>query len=151
MTTLKYLKRKNVIALILVFVGALLPQVPFFPSENVFLQSYYNYILSIFLLIILIMLAYLLGYKNQIETLENPSAKNIKNDNLKNKKINVDKIINNNTKTITLDYSDGTTTGLEKAFIIVRASVISKSFTYFDYNIQPWAWEYLNKNKHLLK
>jgi hypothetical protein len=45
---------------------------------------------------------------------------------------------------------DGMVGGLQAERIIYRASSLGQSFDYFAYNIQPWAWEYLNKNRKLL-
>jgi len=53
-------------------------------------------------------------------------------------------------KTQTFSMSDGVVNGLELKNIIYRASSLSECYSYFPYNIQPWAWEYLNKHKYLL-
>ena len=58
--------------------------------------------------------------------------------------------ITEKTRTCYLDINDGVVSGLVIAKIIYRSSNISSFFTTFAYNIQPWAWEYLNKNRHLL-
>ena len=57
----------------------------------------------------------------------------------------------NDTRTQVLDYAHGLTVELENEGIIYRASTLSHGLTRFSYNIQPWAWEYLNKNEHLLQ
>lgn len=52
-----------------------------------------------------------------------------------------------------LELSCGSVKGLEHEKIIYRSSNVSSpshGYMAFAYNIQPWAWEYLNKNKHLL-
>lgn len=41
--------------------------------------------------------------------------------------------------------------GLETEKIIYRASSLSSYYTNFPYNIQPWAWEYLNQHPDLLE
>jgi hypothetical protein len=46
--------------------------------------------------------------------------------------------------------SDGVVGGLEAERVLFRASSLGQSFDHFAYNIQPWAWEYLNKNPKLL-
>lgn len=56
----------------------------------------------------------------------------------------------NNTKSQTLDYLDGVANGLEAAKVIFRAASIGSMWGGFAYNIQPWAWDYLNANPHLL-
>lgn len=50
-----------------------------------------------------------------------------------------------------LPYNDGTVRELERLRIIYRAANISRGDIYFDYNIQPWAWTYLNKHPHFLE
>lgn len=55
------------------------------------------------------------------------------------------------TKTRSFQINDGVAQGLEHAGIIYRSTTVSSMFTYFAYNMQPWAWEYLNKNKRLLE
>jgi hypothetical protein len=61
------------------------------------------------------------------------------------------KYIEENTKTQNLNYTDGTVQELNNANIIYMSSSLSKFHTIFPFNIQPWAWEYLNKNKHLVE
>jgi len=58
--------------------------------------------------------------------------------------------ISNQTRTWSLDFTDGVVSGLESYKIIYRAGNMSNGGTYFSYNIQPWAWEYLNKHPELL-
>lgn len=55
------------------------------------------------------------------------------------------------TRTQTLDYTNGTVNELERYLIIYRTSILSQGGVYFSYNIQPWAWEYLNKHSKLLE
>jgi len=55
------------------------------------------------------------------------------------------------TKTQVLPLENGVVAGLEAEQIIVRATTISRSGTNFAYNIQPWAWEHLNKNPNLIE
>jgi hypothetical protein len=62
----------------------------------------------------------------------------------------------NETRTDYFECNDGVIKGLEIESIIFRSSTISSTryghgvFT-FSYNIQPWAWDYLNKNTDLLE
>lgn len=58
-----------------------------------------------------------------------------------------------------LDIGSGVTTALVKANIISAAGLSGTSIHYFEYtpegmmgpyNIQPWSWDYLQKNKSLL-
>ena len=59
--------------------------------------------------------------------------------------------IDENTRTQELNLADGRVRELEYNKIVYRACDISKGFTDFDYNIQPWAWDYLNKHKEILE
>jgi hypothetical protein len=54
------------------------------------------------------------------------------------------------TKTNSLRYDDGVVRGLEAKFIIFRSSQIGNMIDGFAYNISDFAWDYLNKNQHLL-
>lgn len=58
--------------------------------------------------------------------------------------------IANETRTTTLDYTNGVTQRLAHAGIIYRASNLSQGGTRFAYNIQPWAWNYLRDHPELL-
>ena len=55
------------------------------------------------------------------------------------------------TRTQSLSYNSGTVRGLELELIIFRSSDMSQGGVLFPYNIQPWAWDYLNENKHLIE
>jgi len=55
------------------------------------------------------------------------------------------------TKSQQLDIQSGVTNGLEHAQIIYRAAGVGTFHKGFAYNIQPWAWEELNKNPDLLE
>ncbi len=46
--------------------------------------------------------------------------------------------------------SDGVVGGLLTKRILYRSSSLSLSYTTFAYNLQPWAWEYLNSHPRLL-
>lgn len=59
--------------------------------------------------------------------------------------------IHNQTRSQSLPYNDGLVRELQKLRIIYQASTVSRRGMYFDYNIQPWAWEYLNKHPQLLE
>lgn len=56
----------------------------------------------------------------------------------------------NETRSQNLPIQSGVVSALEREKILIRASRFGKNHG-FDYNIQPWAWEYLNKNKQLLE
>jgi hypothetical protein len=59
--------------------------------------------------------------------------------------------IDKNTRTTSIEYSNGVAKELESAMVIRRASNLSHYHNMFPYNIQPWAWDYLTKNPQLLK
>ena len=57
--------------------------------------------------------------------------------------------IQNQTRSQNLPIQDGTVIALQKEKIIIRGSSLGSPHG-FDYIIQPWAWEYLNKHSWLL-
>lgn len=57
--------------------------------------------------------------------------------------------IHNQTRSQTLPVQDGTVTALQEDNIIIRGSSLG-SLRGFDFIIQPWAWEYLDKRPELL-
>jgi len=57
--------------------------------------------------------------------------------------------IQNQTRSQMLPIQDGTVNALQKEKIIIRGSSLG-SIHGFDYIMQPWAWEYLNKKHELL-
>ena len=59
-------------------------------------------------------------------------------------------LIEDGTRTQYLPMHDGVVGGLQAERIIFRATVLSCGWDEFAYNIQPWAWEYLNKHRKLL-
>lgn len=58
--------------------------------------------------------------------------------------------IANQTRSQTLDFKSGTVNALVHEKIIARGSNLGTYYG-FDYVMQPWAWEYLNENPHLLE
>lgn len=57
----------------------------------------------------------------------------------------------NQTRTQVMDSRNGIVNGLVQVNIIYRSSRLSETNSLdFPYNIQPWAWNYLNSNKGLL-
>jgi hypothetical protein len=58
--------------------------------------------------------------------------------------------INNQTRSQYLSIENGVVNGLEHENIIYRASNIGR-LDEWAYNIQPWAWEYLNNHRELLE
>lgn len=57
--------------------------------------------------------------------------------------------IQNQTRSQSLPLQDGTVNALQREKIIIRGSSIG-SMRGFDFIIQPWAWEYLNKRPESL-
>ena len=58
--------------------------------------------------------------------------------------------ISSQTRTQAFKYSDGVIRELEAFKIISRSSEIAHRFDIFPFNIQPWAWDYLNEHPELL-
>ena len=58
--------------------------------------------------------------------------------------------LENNTRSCTLNNASGVVGGLVAEEIIYRSSSMGQFGAYFSYNIQPWAWDYLRKNPHLI-
>ncbi|MFS0672053.1 super-infection exclusion protein B [Ornithinibacillus sp. 179-J 7C1 HS] len=56
-----------------------------------------------------------------------------------------------NTRSQKLNYTNGAVRELEYWKIIYRSSELGNMRSGFSYNIQPWAWEYLKKNPHLVE
>jgi len=58
--------------------------------------------------------------------------------------------LENNTRSCPLNVTNGVVCGLVAEEIIYRSANISHGGTVFSHNIQPWAWDYLRKNPHLI-
>ena len=58
--------------------------------------------------------------------------------------------IDKDSKSQELDAIDGVTVSLKQSQIIYQAANLSKWDTHFAFNIQPWAWNYLKKNRDVL-
>lgn len=59
--------------------------------------------------------------------------------------------IENQSRTQNLPMNNGVVAELEYTNIIYRSTKISCVGTIFPYNLNDWAWDYLNRNKELLK
>ncbi|MCF6257166.1 MAG: superinfection exclusion B family protein [Gammaproteobacteria bacterium] len=61
--------------------------------------------------------------------------------------------IKGKTRSTSLSMKNGVVLGLEKRMFIIRVGQLGNDPVNwsFPFNIQPWAWEYLNKKPHLLK
>lgn len=59
--------------------------------------------------------------------------------------------IEQDTRTNSSKYANGVVKELEAVGIVRRASQMASYHDVFPYNIQPWAWDYLKKNPHLLE
>lgn len=55
------------------------------------------------------------------------------------------------TMTQSLPIGDGVVGGLEAEQVLYKGSQFSRDWGYWDYNIQPWAWTYLNEHPELLR
>jgi hypothetical protein len=53
-------------------------------------------------------------------------------------------------KCLTFDPKDGLSQGLVAATILFRSSSLGDMVDGFDFSIQPWAWDYLNKHPELV-
>ncbi len=58
--------------------------------------------------------------------------------------------IGGNTRTQYLQLESGVAAGLEFEHIIFRSSDVGSLVDGWAYNIQPWAWDYLNEHRELL-
>ena len=56
-----------------------------------------------------------------------------------------------NTRSQNLSFEDGVVKGLEHLRVIYRAANVGDFITGIAYNIQPWAWTYLNEHPELLE
>jgi hypothetical protein len=55
-----------------------------------------------------------------------------------------------NTKTQYFALDNGVVQGLVSAGVLYRSANVGDVLTGFPFNIQPWAWQYLHFNRHLL-
>lgn len=55
------------------------------------------------------------------------------------------------TTSLYFEISDGVVNGLQVKRILYRSSNVSARFTTFPFNLQPWAWDYLQLNRHLVE
>ena len=62
----------------------------------------------------------------------------------------VRRYINEGTRTQNLEISDGVASGLVSASVLYRASDVSIGMMFFPYNMQPWAWEYIQAHPEVL-
>jgi Super-infection exclusion protein B len=58
--------------------------------------------------------------------------------------------VGGNTRTQYLQLEDGVASGLELEYIIFRSSNVGNLDDGWAFNIQPWAWKYLNERPELL-
>ena len=62
----------------------------------------------------------------------------------------LNKYIASETQTMTFDLYDGVVDGLIKKGVLYKADTKANKAGEQDYNIHPWAYEYLYKNSHLI-
>mgnify|MGYP002641212661 CR=1 FL=1 len=60
------------------------------------------------------------------------------------------KFIDSQSSTQTLDYSDGVAQGLVRKGYLYRPSSVSRHNTMWDHNLQPWLWKHLQEHPELL-
>ena len=53
-------------------------------------------------------------------------------------------------KVLAFPINDGISQGLTEGKILYRSSSVGDALRGFDFGMQPWAWEYLNKHPHLV-
>jgi len=58
--------------------------------------------------------------------------------------------IERQTRSLNLDVMSGIVNGLEQETIIYRSSNLGHLMSGFAFNIQPWAWDYLNDHRDLV-
>ncbi len=124
---------------------------------DVFIKDYRKFIGIIFLAVNILLLAHFFdaGYfyyqikiKNYIRLIK--GKEKLHNLTPQEKKVLI-VYINQNTMSQYLDLNSGSTFDLEKEQIIFRSSCFSHDDTFFDYNIKPWARDYLKENPDLIK
>ena len=59
--------------------------------------------------------------------------------------------VEGNTKTQYFEINEGVVESLVGGMILFRPSNVSRVRATFAYNIQPWAWEYLQKKPHIIE
>ncbi len=114
-----------------------------------FLDEYRKYLGPIFLLLSVGILAWLTKNIIQYVYEKKIAKKRLWNLTPREKEILAFYIINN-TRSQELPMSDGTVSELERIGIIYRSSDLGHG-GYFDYNIQPWVWDYLHKHPKILE
>lgn len=119
-------------------------------------ESYRKYIGMAFLVDMIFILVHILEYGiNKLRArwiyyhLVKKGKRKVRNLTKSEKKI-LRGFIENESKTSCLPMNNGNVTALSNAHIIYVSSQMSVSHLNFPYNLNEWAWEYLNKNKHLL-
>ena len=67
-------------------------------------------------------------------------------------KIVLSKFLSNKAKTYCFNITQGELDSLSRKRIIYRATSLSQGYTpSFDFNLNDWAWDYLNLNKDLIE
>ena len=120
-----------------------------------FLQDYKKYLGIIFLISLIFTINELVinGVKNVKKKYETYTTKKWREKRLKkltaDEKAILNRYISNQTRTCTFSIDNGMVKEFVIYQILFRSSNIGSMYG-FPYNIQPWAWDYLNKHKELL-
>jgi len=142
----------NMSILIISFLIIVLPPcIPLSGIEeyDIFLKmrhDYLQYIIFLFFMSFVLVLSFHIGGRRYIyhgkKYLRNLSS---------NEKEVLNEYVNSNTTTQLFECTNGTVLGLEYKGILFQASINSDNGYFYPYNIQPWALNYLKRNKQLLK
>ncbi|MGG3159779.1 superinfection exclusion B family protein [Priestia megaterium] len=124
---------------------------------DAFLEKYRTYIGITFLLFLMLFLVSFIQIlytffkgKNEERTSRKFQQQRLRELTVQEKKI-LGYYIINQTRTQLLAMNNGNVNELARLGIIYRSSNMSQGMEYFSYNIQPWAWEFLNKHPHLVE
>lgn len=149
---------KYLIALFLVLVILLFSPKDFMIKIGIvtLVNSYRTYIGLAFLLVMLLIFTHISDYILKIlrsryiySSLVRKGKKRLRNLTDSEKEI-LRRFIEKGTKSVYLSMNNGNVASLCEDKIIYRSCGVSRSYLDFAYNLNEWAWEYLNKNKWLL-
>ena len=162
------------IILLSALTGYTLSQIPYYFYMELMLLLSYKWLLILSLIIILSLIVILLFiinfYNTNIDTEKSPVKKNnSESNNLSDKELKkiqknilenlspdekdlLSKYFENNTKTLNFSMHDGTVMNLRAQGILFIPSITARGWSMSTaFSMQPWAWEYLNKNQQLLR
>lgn len=110
------------------------------------------FLVSISMLTVNLIHVYVIKINNKIKNrkIKKHSINKLKNLTQREKDI-LSIYIKDKTRTTKLSMADGVVSELQMYGIIFRLTSVSQEYVFFDYNIQPWAWDYLNKHPYLIE